>query len=487
MLRFHFLLTLIFLTACNSKAACIQGRSTSNRIDLLSMVVETASTCPKDVRELKALLNEDGVRTLPAFVANRGAHNPKGGSFSIFESVEGRSKGLNIKVGPELLYFGHFTGLTSQKEIQLDQESSPGKLLIEVIAFDLKKGVYNFYELVGTAGGPQWFYRGDSFDAYEDNKFLKTGQRSQFGGRMRCSACHNSGGPIMKEMAYPHNDWWTKRSGLPFGPNKLSGEMKQYLSQFIDASDFSKMVKSGIALVEKKRISRGRSLKEKLRPLFCSTEINLKSDVNPVSSPIGVIEVSSEVFVDPLLAPSGVLKMPKRLYLNALQTLRSNFPETNFQDAAHAFLAPVKSEVNQEQVKQLISERIIDEEFAVDVLSLDFTHPLFSKVRCDLLKLVPEITHWRDEFKMNLYALNTKASLELARNLEIQNKAELRKNAIGYVMNKESSWGNQKDVTNEILKLNALRLSVFTDDISKNPKGQILEPGFRVIFPVLLK
>ena len=28
------------------------------------------------------------------------------------------------------------------------------------------------------------------------------------------------------------------------------------------------------------------------------------------------------------------------------------------------------------------------------------------------------------------------------------------------------------------------RLSVFNSEISKNPRGQILEPGFRVIFPV---
>lgn len=484
MLGTRSLLFLSLLTACNAKSACIQGKSGH---DLLAMVVETARTCPKDVREFKALLVADGVATQPAMVANRGAHNPKEGSFSIFESVIGFSKGLNLKVAAELLYFGHFTGLNSLRELQLDQESASGKLLIEAIAFDLKKGVYNFYELVGTANGPRWFYRGDSFDAYEDNKFLKTGEPSQFGTRMRCSACHNSGGPIMKELALPHNDWWKKRTGLPFGPNKLSGEMKEYLSQFIDASQFAQNVKRGLLLSEKKTFSNGRSLKEKLRPLFCSTEINLRSDVNPLASPVSVIDVPSEVFVDPLLAPVGALRMEKRLYINALQTLGSRFPETNLSDAVYAFLAPAKSEVNQLQVKQLIAEGVIDEEFAVDILSVDFTHPLFSKTRCDFLKLVPESSQWVEAFKKNLYSFNSLASLKLARDLEVHNKEELRKNATQYLINKQASWKNQNAVTEEIVKLNTLRLSVFSDDISKNPKGQILEPGFRVIFPVLMK
>ncbi|WPU63154.1 hypothetical protein [Peredibacter starrii] len=481
---FHSLVFLVLLTACHVNSACIQGKGGH---DLLAMVVENAKACPQNVREFKSLLAADGITTRPAMVANRGAHNPKEGSFSIFESAIGFSKGLNIKVNPEFLYFGHFTGLNSQKEILLDQESVPGKLLIEAIAFDFKKNVYNFYELVGTSNGPQWFYRGDSFDAYEDNKFLKIGERPQFGTKMRCSACHNSGGPIMKELAFPHNDWWNKRTGLPFAPNKLSEEMKQYLSQFIDASEFSQNVKRGLLLVENKRISKRRSLQEQLRPLFCSTEINLVSDVKPLSSPVGVIDVSSEVFVDPLLAPKGVLRMEKRLYLTALQVLGFRFPETILQDAGHAFLAPVRSEVNQLQVQQLIAEKVISEEFAVDILSVDFKNPLFSKKRCELLKLVPENSSWEEGFKKNLYGINTEISLKLAYDLETQNKEEHRKIATQYLITKQAFWKDQKQVIDEMRQLNVLRQSVFDDEISKNPRGQILEPGFRVIFPVLAK
>jgi len=108
--------------------------------------------------------------------------------------------------------------------------------------------------------------------------------------------------------------------------------------------------------------------------------------------------------------------------------------------------------------KSLIADRVIDEEFAVDVLSIDFKNPLFSQA--------PE-------------------ARELAVKLESENKQQHRLLAEAYLAQKQTSWKTQAAVISELKLLNALRLSVFKDEISKNPKGQILEPWFRVIFPVM--
>jgi hypothetical protein len=469
----------------HANAACLIEESNSPKADLLSALLEASPECPQDVRELKNLLVNDGLKSLPAMVANRGFHNSKSGSFSIFESVMGSSTSLNKHLQPEHFYFGHFTALSPSKEIILDQKSAPNKLLIEAIAYDFGKGVYNFYELVGTAQGPRWFYRGNSFDAYADNKLLKISNRPQFGTHMRCSACHASGGPIMKELSSPHNDWWTKSRGLPFGLNKPSQELKIYMKNFIDASVFSKNVMMGMKLLERAKISQRLSLKEKLRPLFCTTEINLKSDTQNFASPSSVITISSDAFVDALLTKSAVLSMRKSSYVSALSSLGSKFPESNQLDADHPFLVPVRSEVNQLQVKQLIDSRIIDEEFSLDVLSVDFKNPLFSKKRCDLLKLIPEGGNWKESFKKKLLQSRQPEALELASKLELVDGELHRAKALNYLQQKENSWSAQPAVIQEVKNLNALRLSVFKDEISQNPKGQILEPGFRVIFPVL--
>ncbi len=480
----YIALTIMAVVSLNAKATCYDIIPPSNH-DLLAAILQETSFCIKNVQSLKFSLKEHGLTRLPAMVANRGAQNPDLGSFSLFESVTGFSSIMGRNIHPEHFYFGHFTDLNERNEVILDQTIKPNKLLVEVMAFDFKKGMYNFYELVGTTQGAKWFYRGDSSDAYEDNKLLKIGTLPSFGTRMRCSACHSSGGPIMKELDFPHNDWWTRERGLMFGPNKPSEELQEYFSQFIDAREFSKNVIKGMDLLEKKSLIQTRSLKERLRPLFCATEINLKSDSNPSNSPADFLSIPSDVFVNPLLVKSIDLKMDKSFYQKALASLGSKFPETKFQDADHAFLSPVKGRMNLKQIEDLISSKLIDEEFAVDVLSIDFETPLFSKVRCDLLKLVPETSDWRNQFKNNLLAEASIAAKALAQNLGKMNLDQHRQNALKYLSRKHDSWQSEATVVSELRMLNKLRLSVFQDEISKNPKGQILEPGFRVIFPLI--
>ena len=128
--------------------------------------------CPTDVFALKAALLSDGLLAQPAMVANRGRHNPQLGSFSFFEVVSGHSSTLNKTLRPEHFYFGHFTQVNSGV-VDLDQTPEAGKLMIELVAWDFTKGLYNFYELIGTGStGATWFYRGDSRDAFLDNKNL---------------------------------------------------------------------------------------------------------------------------------------------------------------------------------------------------------------------------------------------------------------------------------------------------------------------------
>jgi len=179
--------------------------------------------CPLRAQDLKAQLIAGGALVEPAMVGNRGIHNPELGSFSFFETVSGQIGKVSINKGE--FFFGHFTAATDEHQLILDQEPEAGKLMVELIAWDKSKGLFNFYELIGQGSTALWFYRGDSLDILHDNAFLYRDVppgKPKFGKTLRCAGCHSSGGPIMKELALPHNDWWTIARPLEFGSNQPS-------------------------------------------------------------------------------------------------------------------------------------------------------------------------------------------------------------------------------------------------------------------------
>ena len=479
---FKFLNLLVFCTfvvgKVYSKCEIINNK---NNQDLLVSLLSEEEDCPRDVNQLKKLLELDGLDFKPAIVANRGFHNPKIGSFSVFESVRGESTSLQKKVLEEHFYFGHFTKKNKNSEIILDQQNVHGKLIIELIVFDFNKKAYNFYELIGAQLNPVWIYRGDSFDIYKDNKNLKIGSSKP--SKLRCSACHTSGGPIMKELDYPHSDWWTNKNKLDFGNSTLSRDLNRYVNQFIDASEFAKNVKKGIELIEQTQLSQSKSIREDLKPLFCTTEINLKSDTEMfVNIMIRDMSIPSDIFINPLLVESYEMKLDKSYYTNSLFTLGMMFPEVNRFDAQFGFHSPVKGYSDLVKIKKLIKNGLITKEFALDILAYDMKNPLFSKKRCSLLKLIPETVNWYTGFLSNL---KTGLLQKLIHDLETPNISQHVLNAKIYLKEKENSWRVQKNVTQEVIKLDKLRKSVFDDEISKNPRGQILEPGFRVVFPFI--
>lgn len=477
----------------NIANACLIKKSNGSESvaqgDAFYQTIKTLPACPQNVQTLKAIFKSADNTLKPSMVANRGIHNPGFGSFSFFEQVLSNS-GVNPQITEGELFFGHFTDLV-QGSIALDQAPAPGKLMIELIAWDKQKKLFNFYELIGTSTGGQWFYRGDSADILKDNANLyldvPAGQ-NKFGATLRCSACHTSGGPIMKELSAPHNDWWVNSRPLKFGSNKLSNEVAQVVSKLIDADEFSQAVKKGIQKLENsdnyQSLKNQQSLQVQLRPLFCETEINLESDVDSLDAATTHVNVPSASVINPLLLQSS-LQIKKTDYLGLLDKYRMSFPETKNRDADHAWLVPVKGYSDLAAIQSLIQKGIIDEEFAADVLAIDMQKPLFSQKRCGLLKLISN-TGSVEEFIKILKVSNLPAAQELYENLtnpakdQTFHKEQAQKIVEQTQLEFSTSQGQSSQFESLILK----RQDVFDSEISKNPRGQILEPGFRVIFAV---
>lgn len=465
------------------------GELATNLNDGFFLVVQSQDQCPQNAQELKKVFSQDSLTTRPAMVANRGRTNPAFGSFSFFEVIEGQTPAVPQTIRKGDVFFGHFTTLKS-KGVSLDQAPSNGKLMVELIAWDYQKGFYNFYELIGQGLTAQWFYRGDSKDAFLDNSQLKRQAQPNkpvFGRRMRCSGCHTSGGPIMKELTAPHNDWWASTRTLPFAPNQPSLELSNWMSNIMEASEFAEAVKLGIDRLEASRLREQLSFQERLRPLFCTTEINIVSAKLPDNQSEEFIQVSSHYFVNPLLIESTI-NIPRAHYLKALNDHNIRFPENKAPDADHPWLAPVKGYSDQAAISQLILSGTIDQDFASAVLGVDLENPLFSKERCGLLKHVPAPTpDWQEVLKERLEKDKSTPALELLISLlgeGMFGEESHRKRAAKFLKEIQQAALNPLQFEKLFKQLQERRQAVFNDEISKNPLGQILEPGFRVIFPV---
>jgi len=458
--------------------------------DAVAALLGAAPECPANVLEFRARLAREPASLATAFVDNRGFHNGAAGSFSLFESVTGTVAG--VPVGSGDFFFGHFTEKRGV-ELVLQQTPEDKALLIELIAWDPVKGLFNFYELRGDGTRGQWFYRGDSADILRDIARLHRQEdptHPVFGQRLRCSGCHLGGGPIMKELDAPHNDWWTSARPLPLAGLAPEPHLGRILAQgLVDAETLAAHVRQGNARLEASvafRAARtGRTRQERLRPLFCPEEMNLASDPTPNDARANV-KPPSAFFVDPRLA-SRELAIPRAVYDSALQSLKSTFPESGRSDGDHPWLAPVKAAADAAAVAALVQSRIVDEEFVADVLAVDAGNPALSEARCSLLPLVPKEANahgWEAAFVRALAASKEPAARELHANLTEPERDAAWHRARATAMLEACARKLQAgDVTPYVELLAQRRVEVFANEISKNPRGQILEPGFRVIFP----
>ncbi|WP_419420118.1 hypothetical protein ACNVED_02160 [Legionella sp. D16C41] len=459
--------------------------------DALRLIIERNSSCPTNVFAFRDLLKAQHLILKTTLVANRGFHNPSLGSFSLFEIVTGSvEEGPTIESGE--FFFGHFTDIDNEGYLIASQEPTKGALMIEAIAWDYNKKVYNFYELRGDGEKGQWFYRGDSLAIFADNQYLHrqlNPKQPQFGKRLRCSGCHGQGGPIMKEIYNPYNDWWTTNRPLDLGGRKPDTKLAAILTTLVSAKELANHVNKGVKKLSQSYPYTELSWQEQLRPLFCPVEVNFVSDALPNDLKQAFIAIPSSFFIDERLLSyqHAPLVISRADYEAALTKALSHFPETAQHDADHAWLAPVKALSDQIIIQRLVDKGLITNKFVADVLAIDITNPIFSTKRCALLRYLPDkySSKWLTIFKHNLKHAPTQNAKELLANLTdpSHNPAFYQQKAEKILYQCQEKLKEYNKVETMCALLSQRRLEIGASEISANPLGQILEPGFRVIFP----
>lgn len=486
-------------------AACDISRSNGSAADemgdpLYQLLID-ADPCPEDVFEFRALIAGQGGSLHAAMVANQGFNNPADGNFSMFEFVRGPVLESGDPVGAGEFFFGHFTGGDGDTLIA---NQFPQGLMIELIAWDREKQMFNFYELIGNGNTGEWFYRGDTEDVMRDNELLHLQpdpDDPQFGRRLRCSGCHLSGGPIMKELDAPHNDWWVDDRGIPLDDWEIGERLNEIFGVLVDAGKFAVQVKAGMHRIEKSEsVSRLKSelpLPQRLRPLFCTVEVNLQSDGPAFWRGANDISVPAAFFADQRFADDPLI-MQRMDYASAMSGFNPAFPGGGI-DADHAWVTPVKGYSDQLAIATLLRDGTIDVEFVADVLAVDFTRPMFSDGRCALLRLVPESDdgNWQRQFRNNLEAAAADGDdeiLSMASAALLQNISDPLKTARSHrlaVNDYMSACARSLDDTDRridlVRYLTQKRQEVAASEISMNDLGQIFEfdgfSGFKRIFP----
>lgn len=255
---------------------------------------------------------------------------------------------------------------------------------VEIIAFDEEAGVFNYYEADGQ--GEIAFF-GNSKDML----------RGPQGNVRRCAGCHTGGGLVMKELNAP---WvhWEGHMDHP-GAAELATAHAALLGRKSNAIEFEGVVSAGNRAWNQTRLDfmkESGSVKDILRPLFCTVEVNVDNGADfesPVRGGPGGDEMSSIPFdslLDPQLKGFGSIPVEFSDYDAQIKANGQNVPGVEGAiDTVFDYVFIERSHADNDYVEKLIAAGIVDDEFVKDVLTVDLTRPIFSDDRCGLLDFAP--------------------------------------------------------------------------------------------------
>ena len=262
----------------------------------------------------------------------------------------------------------------------------------EVMAFDPESGEFNYYEV----GNGEAVFFGSSSDFIAGN-----------GGR--CKNCHTAGGLVMKELRNPWMHWEGKGVGDAGGQLIDDNPDDLGTSKFSRGSSMEGLTKAGNRDWNERKIQiltdseSGFTVKDMLRPLFCGTQVNLDTistsqNSEPTRIPEGVF-AHCKLFGESScnsthFGESGGVSIAAGTYDAATSAAGqrvqglSGVNDTLFRGV---FIEPSLEDID--YLDKLVDAGVIDDDFITDVLAVDFTRPVFSDARCELLELAPE---WSD-------------------------------------------------------------------------------------------
>jgi hypothetical protein len=318
-----------------------------------------------------------------------------------------------------------------------DAQAFPSPGFIEAWGWDNVRGRYNYYKLddTGTPDGRlTWKFRASSVGADR----LTFPER-----RATCLACHINGGPIMKEVSFPWNNWHSFKSpasyltsgqGWPVAHNaaiasgRLNGaetletdgilpSIRQFNNRRINEA-IARQDADGNIAVNGQGIAEVIAGKRLLRSLFFTTEFNIissaqKSGLHPFSgkptgAPATDVEIPNTFFLNANLIAGGTpakylgLDVPEAAQFSATAKVspaeyKRLVEASNVQlggirpaDTDFAWFVPEPSAIDNDMIDRLMRRGIVSKEFVASVILVDLEQPMLSADRESLWQFVPD-------------------------------------------------------------------------------------------------
>lgn len=340
--------------------------------DPLTELVYRDGDCPLTLEGIMAKLKEaesdcgelDGIAT--RIVSEEGQILPA--ELASYRAVTSKSCGDRAQF--ELLF--------SSFGLRADTDELP-RQGVEVIAFDRTAGVFNYYKEVG---GKMGFF-GGTLDYVFDGP-----QGPALTDVNGCANCHagteesGRGNLNMKELRVPWMHW--EGSAETAGADELISRFSDTLGRAKGGPDLESVVKAGNRRNNATVIAalrEARDYRRLLRPLFCTEQLHVATGTDN--------RIPASFMVAPRLG-GRTLTVKASGYNDLIAAIDQKVPGTDIADTRFKFAYLERSFDDIDWVDQLIEAQIIDRQFALDVLAVDFTRPIFSDARCDLHELAPE-------------------------------------------------------------------------------------------------
>jgi len=271
---------------------------------------------------------------------------------------------------------------------------------LELMAWDRKRGGFNYYRTVGDTTG--WIFAGNSRHAVEP----KTEGNGPF-------QTHTSGNFIMKELKAPWINWDSPDASIspkvlpaafrdhPWFRQRESGGAltcelevaRPSITRWTKAR-FEQLLPGGNGTIERPR--------RIMEQILGTPTVNLVSSFTEGTQVARAesVDLPATFFVDEALSnpmiglegPPG-FAVPGKVYAQALKTFKVRWTDggnfTRPGDTHFAFVVPERAFEDIEVLRRALKTGLIGERFAASLLMVDFPNPVYSARRAKLLDHVP--------------------------------------------------------------------------------------------------
>lgn len=268
---------------------------------------------------------------------------------------------------------------------------------LQVMGWDDVNGVFHFYERRGDT----WVWAGSSLHS------LTAPSRGE--GPFDS---HVNGSMVMKELKFPWNHWHSVAATVP--PEIFAEGDPARDDLLFTGKSGAEVLETAVVIPGVERWTQSRFAKtvkpdgtvenvpQLLRQLFETTTVNLISSTTQSRAvdPAGLVDLPATFFVDVdaltntlQLASPPAFAIAGQAYLDLLQRFEVALTDGGFRqrgDTHFAFLVPERALEDQSIVNKCVSSGLLTDRFVACALMVDFSNPVFSDTRAQLMKHVPE-------------------------------------------------------------------------------------------------